>query len=172
MPTAVPNLDAAAAQRGKQLYALMQCSSCHGVDGEGDGPSADTLEDSSGEPIEAYDFTQGRFRSGGSPIDTYRTFTTGVTGTPMPSYDEALMVGRDSFADLKPFEAALDAEQMEQLRAYIQTLPTSDEMDGLPDEELQTIAAARRWDLVAYVQSLSAGNSVWRWMTQDRTKTK
>ncbi len=172
MPKTVPVLDAASARRGKQLYALMQCWSCHGVDGAGDGPSADTLKDSKDQPIEAYDFTTGQYRSGGTPLDIYRTFTTGENGTPMPSYDEALMVGRESFADLKPHEAVLGPQQMQELRAYIQTLPTSDEIDELSEDQLKDVAAARRWDLVAYMLSLSEGNSFWRWMTQDPYVTR
>jgi cytochrome c oxidase cbb3-type subunit 2 len=73
--------------RGKELYALLECTACHGESGKGDGPSAATLDpDVWGNKQKPFDFTQGRLKSGPSPKDIYRTFMTGVGGTAMPSY--------------------------------------------------------------------------------------
>ena len=53
----------------------------------GDGPSAPGLEDDSGLPIEPRDFTDaGQFVGDSSPKGVYQTFTTGLDGTPMPSF--------------------------------------------------------------------------------------
>lgn len=77
--------------RGKQLYADAECLACHGERGRGDGPSAPTLKDSRGLPIAATDLTKpSRFKAGSTPIDVYRTLMTGLAGTPMPSYGDAL----------------------------------------------------------------------------------
>ena len=73
--------------RGKELYALLECSACHGERGRGDGPSAATLApDAWGHPQRPFDFTKGRLKSGAAPEDVYRTFMTGLNGTAMPSY--------------------------------------------------------------------------------------
>jgi len=73
--------------RGKELYALLECSACHGETGRGDGPSAKTLDpDLWGNPQKPFDFTKGQLKSGPTPADIYRTFMTGVGGTAMPSY--------------------------------------------------------------------------------------
>lgn len=76
--------------RGKIVYAEQQCASCHGEKGRGDGPSAKTLKDSDGRPIEVRDFTSGVFRGGREPMDLYYRFTTGMDGSPMPSYGDLL----------------------------------------------------------------------------------
>ena len=78
--------------KGKQLYEDAGCFECHGTTGKGDGPAAKQgLKDDWGKPITAYDFTKGgRYKAGSSIRDIYRTFTTGMAGTPMPSYADSL----------------------------------------------------------------------------------
>lgn len=85
----VPPLTAELIAAGKQTYASFRCAQCHGPEGRGDGPSAPTLRDSQGHPFPAADFTYGIYKSGGRPEDLYRTFLTGMAGTPMPSFDSA-----------------------------------------------------------------------------------
>lgn len=78
-------------QRGAEQYQKMNCWSCHGKEGRGDGPSAQTLVDSRGYPIAAYDFGEWtRFKCGESNQDLYRILMTGLDGTPMPSVANAL----------------------------------------------------------------------------------
>jgi mono/diheme cytochrome c family protein len=73
--------------RGRELYALLECSTCHGETGRGDGPSAAGLPpDAWGHRQKPFNFTKGRLKSGGRPEDIYRTFMTGLNGTAMPSY--------------------------------------------------------------------------------------
>lgn len=75
---------------GKKMYAQMQCAKCHGETGKGDGPSAATLKDSWDYPIKVRDFTTGIYLGGPTDRDLYLRFTTGVNGTPMPSYQESM----------------------------------------------------------------------------------
>jgi mono/diheme cytochrome c family protein len=75
---------------GKKLYAQMQCAKCHGETGKGDGPSAAALKDSWDYPIKVRDFTTGIYLGGPTDRDLYLRFTTGMSGTPMPSYQESL----------------------------------------------------------------------------------
>ena len=73
--------------RGHELYKMLECSTCHGDGGHGDGPSAKTLDaDIWGNKQKPFDFTKGQLKSGPTPQDIYRTFMTGVGGTAMPSY--------------------------------------------------------------------------------------
>lgn len=71
---------------GKQIYAKMQCAQCHGPEGRGDGPSSATLLNSQGQPIPARDYTKGEYLGGDTPVAIAMRFTTGMDGTPMPSY--------------------------------------------------------------------------------------
>ena len=76
---------------GKGVYERMQCAECHGPLGKGDGPSAPGLEDDSGLPIVPRDFTDaGQFVGDSEPKGVYQTFTTGLDGTPMPSFADFL----------------------------------------------------------------------------------
>jgi mono/diheme cytochrome c family protein len=73
--------------RGRQVYAKMQCSKCHGEDGRGVGPSSNEMVDSKGRHVNARDFTQpGSFRTGWTEREMIRTLETGMNGVPMPSY--------------------------------------------------------------------------------------
>jgi mono/diheme cytochrome c family protein len=77
---------------GKKLYVETGCLKCHGNLGRGDGPSAPTLMDDLGQPILAANLTQPwTFRGGSSREDIFRTMTTGLNGTPMPSFVDSLM---------------------------------------------------------------------------------
>jgi len=82
-------------ERGKTVYATMQCAKCHGDTGKGDGPSSADLEDSWGDKILPFDFTSGPLKGGSSEEMIYRTFMTGLDGTPMPSYQDALPEEQD-----------------------------------------------------------------------------
>lgn len=164
MPGRVPTLDDAARRRGRLVYVLLQCWTCHGMDGTGNGPAAASLLDDNGNSILAYDFTQNTVRAGNRPIDMYRTFTTGVNGTPMPSYDEAIIVGRDGYTDLANFEPVLSAEGLGELQRFIAAMPLTEELWALPEAERQAWGIGVRWDLTAYVRSLSSGDSFWQYL--------
>lgn len=76
---------------GKKIYEeKLECWKCHGVEGRGDGPSAAEQEDDFGFPIKPFDFTTGKFKGGNSSTDVYLRFTTGLNGTPMPSFAKEL----------------------------------------------------------------------------------
>lgn len=77
-------------KRGSELIVERKCIECHGVEGRGDG-NAFNLKDDWGFSIQPADWHKcWNFR--GSRQDPYnvrnifRTFSTGVNGTPMPSF--------------------------------------------------------------------------------------
>ena len=77
---------------GRKVYEKMECERCHGPRGRGDGSQASKLVDDEDRPIRPYDFTRGLglMKGGGSPEDIFRTFITGIGGTPMPSFVDEL----------------------------------------------------------------------------------
>ncbi len=80
-----------AAEAGPKAYEEAGCVQCHGALGRGDGTSAPTLVDDWGNPLRPADLTQSwTFRGGSTREDIFRTMSTGLNGTPMPSYGEAL----------------------------------------------------------------------------------
>ena len=86
-----PLPDEAMIAAGKDVYKRMQCAECHGPIGKGDGPSAPELEDDNGLPIKPRDFSDAaQFVGDSDPKGVYQTFTTGLDGTPMPSFADFL----------------------------------------------------------------------------------
>ena len=77
-------------QKGQGVWKRLQCAACHGDTGKGDGPSAPTLRDDWGFPITPRDFTRGPLKVGDTPEDLFRTFLTGLNGSPMPSYADTV----------------------------------------------------------------------------------
>jgi mono/diheme cytochrome c family protein len=76
--------------RGKELYREMKCPECHGPAGRGDGDSAGSLKDDRGYPVRPADLARRPLKAGDGPEAIYRTLATGVGGTGMPSYLDAL----------------------------------------------------------------------------------
>ena len=77
---------------GKDVWQNAKCWECHGMTGKGDGGKAAGLKDDFGFPIRPADLTSGQFKSGSHVQDIFRTISTGLSGTPMPSF-------RDSFPE-------------------------------------------------------------------------
>jgi mono/diheme cytochrome c family protein len=79
------------AEAGREVFQRSDCWECHGQLGRGDGPKADRLTDDWNLPIRATDLEMAwKFRGGGNPRDAYLRLTTGLDGTPMPSYAQTL----------------------------------------------------------------------------------
>ena len=76
---------------GKATFTKLECAKCHGANGRGDGKSAPTLKDDWGHPIHAADLTENwRFRGGSDVQAIYTRLRTGLDGTPMPSFGDAI----------------------------------------------------------------------------------
>jgi cytochrome c oxidase cbb3-type subunit I/II len=84
--------------KGKQLWTEVKCAQCHGDQGKGNGPSAGELKDDWGFPIRPADLTTGLFKSGPGVKDIFRTISTGLNGTPMPSFSGVLADEQDRWA--------------------------------------------------------------------------
>lgn len=79
---------------GARVYTQLECFKCHGESGRGNGESAPTQEDNRGFPIRPADLSQSWYFNGGGTVeDIYRRLRTGLDGTPMPSYADALAAG-------------------------------------------------------------------------------
>jgi cytochrome c oxidase cbb3-type subunit 2 len=74
----------------KDVWRNAKCWECHGQTGKGDGEKAPGLKDDLGFPVKPADLTAGQFKSGPTVEDIFRTMTTGLSGTPMPSYRDSL----------------------------------------------------------------------------------
>ncbi|RMD60686.1 cytochrome c [Candidatus Parcubacteria bacterium] len=71
---------------GAEMFRDAGCIKCHGPEGHGDGPAADSLRDDRGNPVKVPDLTYLPRKIGPEMKDLYRVLQTGLDGTPMPSY--------------------------------------------------------------------------------------
>ena len=129
---------------GKSKYEEAGCAQCHGPGGKGDGPSAKDLKDDWGNPILPADLTLTPFKSGPTPADLYRTISTGLNGTPMPSY-----------------ASALSANERWALVLYIVSIATHERprgMMGLVGEEVEGM----RIDMRAAMAGMMGGRGMMR----------
>ncbi len=77
-------------KKGKVVYKDMKCWECHGETGKGDGTKSNDIKDDWGFQILPFNFLTGDLKKGSAPEDIYMTFTTGLDGTGMPSYEDTL----------------------------------------------------------------------------------
>jgi DMSO reductase family type II enzyme heme b subunit len=83
-------------EKGKQLFVDKKCFECHGVEGRGDG-NAFNLKDDWGFAIQPADQRKcwnfrGSRQDPYNPMNIFRTFSTGVNGTPMPSFADTTTI--------------------------------------------------------------------------------
>ncbi len=142
---------------GRQVYRTLDCWQCHGAKGRGDGPAAPGLKDDWGKPIRAYDFTVGkRLKCGGDDRDLYRTLITGMNGSPMPSYQEALLFAGDSVTDFTQYKGIFGTGELEELAGYLRRQPTASDLKAMSADAKRDLMQRRAWAVVSYLKSLLA----------------
>jgi cytochrome c oxidase cbb3-type subunit I/II len=148
-------------REGRTVYRILQCWSCHGNIGKGNGPSAATLFDDWEVPIRPFDFSTGNFKFGDSPADVYRTFNTGLNGTPMPSFYDTILYPKEAFPDMTPWQQPdttgrmFDDAEVKELSDYVSGLPTAADLGKMSEPDKKALADRRRWALVYYALSLA-----------------
>ncbi len=176
---------------GREIYADDQrggCVRCHGVAGRGDGKGPDArLEDDWGDPILPADLTSPRrYRNGTGLVDIARTFSTGLNGTPMPSYIDS-MSEEERWAVAAFTRSLLEPEQTGDvllLAHHGDAAPPTDPQDpfwaGLPRLEIpvtgQAIVAPRHEnhavDRVWLQAAVGGGELALRVAWNDRTPSR
>ena len=94
---------------GKAIYAV-NCASCHGVGGKGDGPAAAALNP------KPRNFTETYWKYGGGPARIVQTITTGSSGTAMAAFPSIPLKDRFAIAHyVRSFGAKPDADKPDDL---------------------------------------------------------
>jgi cytochrome c oxidase cbb3-type subunit 2 len=160
----LPEPTAEVIRDGQALYLLSGCGRCHGVNGRGNGPSAKTLIDDSDNRIHATDFRYDPHKRGREPEEVIRILRTGLNGTPMPSYDEALLIARGDTVDTAGLEGELSPEVQSTLDEFLRSSPTRQEIESMSDGDLASLRDSRMAALAYYVLSLSHRNGGYFWL--------
>jgi DMSO reductase family type II enzyme heme b subunit len=100
--------------RGKEVFEKAKCWECHGKSGRGDGQKSFDRKDDWGFPIRIRNVTNpGKIKAGSRVEDIFMRFSTGVNGTPMPSFKDSL--NDDDRWALANFIKSLQREPRDQL---------------------------------------------------------
>ena len=137
-------------EKGKALYEEAKCAQCHGENGRGNGSSFNDLKDNWGTPILPANLANPEtFRGGAKPADIFRSITTGLDGTPMPSYrDSPPLDDIENRWHLVNYVLSLGPQPKEQrdekiTAAWVESLPTTADDEGwdaAPVARFQTIS--------------------------------
>ncbi|MGQ0702725.1 MAG: c-type cytochrome [Gemmatimonadales bacterium] len=135
-----PGRSEAGIAEGREVFRKLECFKCHGQGGRGDGTSAPTLKDDWGHPIRATDLTKSwNFNGGSSVEEIYARLRTGLDGTPMPSFSDALeakVVTEEQLWRLAQYVRSLSPEQPPEGREVIRARLIPGKLPSGPGDSL------------------------------------
>lgn len=116
------------AKQGRKVFEENDCVKCHGESGRGDGVSAPTMVDDWGHHIRPADLTKPwTFRSGPTREDIFRAFSTGLNGTPMPSFGDS--IEESARWDLVNYIDSLSKSETPDYSPYLEVSPFDGDLD-------------------------------------------
>ena len=125
--------------RGKEVFEKAKCWECHGKLGRGDGQKSFDRTDDWGFPIRIRNVTHPwKIKAGIEVEDIYMRFSTGINGTPMPSFIKALSA--DERWVLANYIKSLQHERTE--HEVLAALRVEGGVPGEPDDPLWRDAEA------------------------------
>lgn len=133
---------------GRKAFATLECFKCHGEQGRGDGKSAPTLTDDADQPIRAADLSASWNFNGGSTVEQiYTRLRTGLDGTPMPSFTDAVdakVVTDEQLWHVAQFVRSLSAEKKPEVREVVRVALAQGALPKSPDDSTWN-AVERFW---------------------------
>jgi DMSO reductase family type II enzyme heme b subunit len=119
--------------KGKKVFEKAKCWECHGKHGRGDGQKSFDREDDWGFPIRIRNVTHPwKIKAGTEVEDIYMRFSTGINGTPMPSFVKAL--NEDERWDLANYIKSLQHELTK--HQVLKALPAQGAVPDAPGDPL------------------------------------
>ena len=102
--TVMPPMTEESVRIGHEIFLGKACNKCHGKFGRGGSMgNVEVGKDAWGNAGAAADLSSGMFRGGGRPVDIYRRISSGINGTPMPSFKKAFQDNPDDIWHLVHF---------------------------------------------------------------------
>ncbi|MEX2179210.1 MAG: c-type cytochrome, partial [Gemmatimonadaceae bacterium] len=140
---------------GRAAFTTLECAKCHGAQGRGDGQSAPTLADDDDRPIRAANLGASWSFNGGSSVEQiYTRLRTGLDGTPMPSFSDAVdanVVTDEQLWHVAQYVRSLSPEDPPDVREVVRVAQASGALPTSPDDSAWN-AVERFWvPLVAQI---------------------
>ena len=133
---------------GREAYTVLECAKCHGEQGHGDGPSAPTLTDDLDQPIRAANLSASWNFNGGSSVEQiYTRLRTGLDGTPMPSFTDAVdanVVTDEQLWQVAQYVRSLSPREAPKVREVVHAALTDGALPASPDDSTWN-AVERFW---------------------------
>ena len=102
--TVMPPMTEESVRLGHEIFLGKACNKCHGKFGRGGSiGNVEIGKDAWGNEGSAADLSSGMFRGGDRPVDIYRRISSGINGTPMPSFKKTFQDNPDDIWHLVHF---------------------------------------------------------------------
>jgi mono/diheme cytochrome c family protein len=168
-----PATTAAYVAEGKNVFMTLDCWTCHGAAGKGDGNASKGLKDAAGNPIKPQNLTRTQYKSGADAKNVYRIIHTGLNGTPMSGFSGAFLFGGDKEINTGALASAYSKDELKTLQDYLARQPKLEAAQALDDERKEALTQRRKWALVHYVRSLQKKPGIVQWLfTEDTEVTR
>jgi DMSO reductase family type II enzyme heme b subunit len=145
----------ASVEAGREAYRKLECFKCHGEMGRGDGPSAPTLTDDWDHPIRAADLSESWHFTGGSSVgEIYVRLRTGLDGTPMPSFADAVdagLISDEQLWSVARYVRSLSPEEPPEVREVVRAGRVEGSLPASPDDSAWRAAEAHYVPLVGQI---------------------
>lgn len=129
--TPMPEITPETIAEGRAIFLKRECFKCHGRDGRGGlAGGIEVGPDAWGRPDPAADLTSGMLHGGQAPLDIYRRISSGINGTPMPAFKDALAEDPNAIWELTHYVMSL----ADQRRRGVQFAPGAAAPTGKADE--------------------------------------
>ena len=133
-----PSSSSATIADGREAFRKLECFKCHGQEGRGDGPSAPTLTDDFDHPIRAADLSRHWTFNGGATVEEiYTRLRTGLDGTPMPSFSDAVdakVVTDEQLWHVAQWVRSLSSERAPEVREVVRAARVSGALPRTPND--------------------------------------
>ncbi len=150
-----PSLSAEGIAEGRKTFEKLECFKCHGMQGRGEGKSSPTLKDDLGFAMRAADLSHNwTFNGGGTVEDIYHRLRTGLDGTPMPSFSDALeskVVTEEQLWRVAQYVRSLSPEKAPESKEVIRAQPTTGALPSGPTDSLWASVEAQWVPLVGQI---------------------
>ncbi len=106
VPARLTHPEPNAVTHGKEIFRV-NCATCHGPEGKGDGPGVKDMKLENGRPTRPRDLAAGVYKGGGEANRLFARISLGMPGTPMP---DLRALPPEDRADLVHFVRSLSAK--------------------------------------------------------------
>src|SRR5262245_21504907 len=141
----------ASIKRGKEMFEAIECNKCHGMAGRGDPAPGSDLKDDWGNPIRPANlYKPWTFRGGPGRKDVAMRLSTGLMGSPMPTFIDSVEKPEDIW-HLANYVVSLGGAERPSWASILQVAAVTGDIPSDPNHEFWRKIPAASFPLVGQV---------------------